>query len=272
MLLDFPFILRLNVSHSSSPILVKLHELQLDMAHALLESFSAESLPAPDVAPEAYLQAVIDGLCELSNKDPLTGLANRRYLRSTLEREIDTVARSGSPALLLMIDIDHFKVINDKYGHQAGDRVLQAVANCLQTCVRPKDTVARYGGEEFAVVMPDCPVVYGVAVAERIRESIANLKIMTVSMLELSITISVGGSYAPEWVRYTADLWIERSDSELYRAKSTGRNRVCLSHQEDLSVSAEEKSLLFGPLNDSEPGWIETVSGDVHGAAVQRVN
>ena len=251
---------------------VHLHELQLDAALALLEVFSEEPLPAPDLAPVAHMQAIINGLCDLLHKDALTGLANRRYLRLALEREIDTVARSGEPALLLMLDIDHFKHINDAHGHRAGDQVLQAVAHCLKACVRPRDTVARYGGEEFAVIMPNCPVSYGMAVAERIRKSVADLQITVGHMLDLNVTISLGGSYAPEWVRYTADLWIERSDGELYRAKSEGRDRVCMSHQEEISVSAEEKNLLFGHLSVGEPAWIENISGDALGIASHRVN
>ena len=111
----------------------------------------------PTDTPTQYLQALIDGLCALSLRDPLTGLGNRRHFRTVIEREIDRVARSGETALLLMLDIDHFKQINDEHGHIAGDMVLQSVAHTLADGIRPMDTLARYGGEEFAIVLPVCP-------------------------------------------------------------------------------------------------------------------
>ena len=257
---------------SPSPALIDLHALRLDDARALLGHGGTTNLPEPDAAPVAYLQSVIDGLCELSLRDPLTGLANRRHFRAVLAREIEIVARSGNSALLLMLDIDHFKKINDTHGHLPGDKVLQAVARCVASCVRPQDTVARYGGEEFAVVLPDCQVSFGEAVAERIRQSLASLSIPVSPVLNLQITMSVGGAFAPVWVRSTADLWTERADTQLYRAKAEGRNRVCLDHQQVVSVSAEEKTLLFGPLNMGEPAWIESVASDTPDSAMQRIN
>ncbi len=251
---------------------VDISKLRLGDACALLEHGATVALPSPIDSPTAYVQGVIDGLCELSLKDPLTGLANRRHFRSVLEREIDGVARSGEPALLLMLDIDHFKVINDTHGHVAGDMVLQAVAKCLAGCIRPMDTVARYGGEEFSVVLPNCLVSVGQAVAERIRQTVESLTIKVSPLASVRATISIGGAYAPEWVRSTAALWIERADSMLYRAKSEGRNRVCIDHQQVIAVSAEEKSLLFGHLSIGEPAWIERVGGDPAAGAAQGLN
>jgi diguanylate cyclase (GGDEF)-like protein len=254
------------------PSLIDLHAVRLDDARALLSHGGGTNLPDPDTAPADYLQSIIDGLCELSLKDPLTGLANRRHFRSVLAREIEIVARSGNSALLLMLDIDHFKRINDAHGHLSGDKVLQAVARCIVSCVRPQDTVARYGGEEFAVVLPDCQVSFGETVAERIRQSLATLAIAVSPVLNLQITMSIGGAFAPVWVRSTADLWIERADTQLYRAKAEGRNRVCIDHQQVISVSAEEKSLLFGPLNMGEPAWIESNGNEASDSASQRIN
>lgn len=246
--------------------------MRLDDACALLSHGGTTELPDPTTAPADYLQSVIDGLCELSLRDPLTGLANRRHFHSVLAREIEIVARSGNSALLLMLDIDHFKQVNDTHGHLAGDKVLQAVARCIAACVRPQDTVARYGGEEFAVVLPDCQVSFGEAVAERIRQSLAALQIVISPLLTLQITMSIGGAFAPVWVRSTADLWTERADTQLYRAKAEGRNRVCIDHQQVISVSAEEKSLLFGPLTLGEPAWIESNGNDASDSASQRIN
>jgi diguanylate cyclase (GGDEF)-like protein len=241
-------------AHSSPPL--DLNALRLDDARALLEH-AGVGLPSPQDGPQAYLQQLIDGLCELSQRDPLTGLANQRHFRAVLTREIEIVARSGNSALLLMLDIDHFKKVNDTHGHLTGDKVLQAVARCISACVRPQDTVTRYGGEEFAIVMPDCQAAYGEAVAERIRQSVASLCIPVSPSLTLQITTSIGGAFAPVWVRSTADLWIERADTQLYLAKAQGRDRVCIDHQQVISVSAEEKSLLFGNLVMAEPAWLE---------------
>jgi diguanylate cyclase (GGDEF)-like protein len=205
---------------------------------------------------------MIDRLCELSLKDPLTGLSNRRYFQNMLSREIEMVARSGESALLLMLDIDHFKNVNDTHGHPVGDTVLQIVASTLTTCVRPMDTVARFGGEEFVIILPSCQGHYGQQVAERIRESVSQLTIPIASGSSLKVTISIGGAFAPRWVRSTAEIWLERADIELYRAKSEGRNRVCIEPQSILAVSAEEKNLLFSPLALSDPAWIENYAND----------
>ncbi|MBT0569655.1 GGDEF domain-containing protein [Curvibacter sp. CHRR-16] len=230
------------------PALVDLHQLQLDNARALLAHTTEYQAPPLEESAAAYLQSVIDGLCELSLRDPLTGLANRRQFQSVLERAIDMVARSGEPALLLMLDIDHFKQVNDNYGHAAGDSVLQAIARSLSASVRPMDTVARLGGEEFAILLPSCQPSYGISVAERLRAQIEEQSIAITPNLSLQITISVGGAFAHEWVRTTPSLWLERADVQLYRAKQSGRNRVELDQQQDVSVSAEEKNFLFGQL------------------------
>ena len=120
--------------------------LRLDIALNLLQQAGWE---APASAPSgslAWLQAIIDGLCDVSSRDALTGLANRRQFEAAINREVDRVARNGEPALLLTLDIDHFKRVNDTHGHAAGDEVIKAVAASLQDCVRPMDTVARVGG------------------------------------------------------------------------------------------------------------------------------
>jgi diguanylate cyclase (GGDEF)-like protein len=264
------------VATQTSNDLIPLQSLQLDDARALLDHEMTKALPASESSPVGYLQGLIDCLCELSLKDPLTGLANRRHFRSVLDRAIDVVARSGEPALLLMLDIDHFKKVNDTYGHHAGDLVLQAVAKSLAHCVRPMDTVARYGGEEFAVILPNCHTSFGATVAERIRQTIEAMVTQVSLGVSIKVTVSIGGAYAPEWVRSTTALWTERADVQLYRAKTEGRNRVFLDQQQEIYVSAEEKNLLFGHLALGDPAWIENVSNDLSGGsangAMQRVN
>ncbi|MEO6362641.1 MAG: GGDEF domain-containing protein [Caldimonas sp.] len=208
---------------------------------------SGHALPARgDAGDVAWLQAVIDGLCELSSRDPLTGLANRRHFELTLASEVDRVARAGEPALVLMIDIDHFKRVNDAHGHQAGDLVLKAVAQALAECIRPMDTVARFGGEEFAMILPNCAPTFGQAVAERVRTHVGATSIAIAAGVDVSVTVSIGGAFAPQWVRSSSLLWVERADQHLYLAKSRGRNRACLEQPTVSLVSAEEKGLLFG--------------------------
>ena len=221
-------------------------KLRLGTALRLLQQ-SGQDLPElAQVGKQAWLQAVVDGLCELSSRDALTGLANRRQFELALAREIDRVARAGEPALVLMVDIDHFKEVNDTHGHPAGDLVLKCVAQALQDCIRPMDTLARFGGEEFAMILPNCPPLFGQTVAERVRLKVMGRKASIAPGQEVMVTVSIGGAFAPQWVRSSATLWVERADQQLYRAKAEGRNRACLEQPAVSLVSAEEKGLLFG--------------------------
>ncbi len=249
------------MASATSASLIDLHTLRLGDARALLEHAGGRGAQEADEAPAVYLQRIIDELCGLSLKDPLTGLGNRRHFRAALERAIEVVARSGDSVLLLLLDIDHFKQINDAHGHLIGDQVLQAVARALADCIRPMDTVARYGGEEFAMILPNCRPACGHAVAERIRHSIEALTVAISPQTELRVTVSIGGAYAPQWVRSTADLWVERADQQLYRAKADGRNLVFLDQPRESAVSAEEKGLLFSQLIAAELAAVENSAG-----------
>jgi diguanylate cyclase len=172
-----------------------------------------------------------------------------------LAREVDRVARSGESALLLMVDIDHFKRVNDSHGHAAGDLVIRAVAQALTDSVRPMDLIARIGGEEFAVLLPNCPAAFGPQVATRVRERVARTLVeIPPEGLTLSVTVSVGGAFAPQWVRSTPGIWLQRADNQLYRAKAEGRDRVCLEQSAAPQVSALEREMLLGgpSIQDSE--------------------
>jgi diguanylate cyclase (GGDEF)-like protein len=227
-----------------SSSLIDARALQLDQALQLLQQAGA-LLPGTQPYSLDWLQGVVDALCDLSSKDALTGLLNRRSFEMALAREVDRVARSGEPALLLVLDIDHFKAVNDTHGHAAGDVVIQAVGRAIAQTVRPMDTAARVGGEEFAIIMPNCPSSFGVTVAERVRERVEALNVEVPSGTALKVTVSLGGAFAPQWVRSSPLLWMERADRQLYRAKAEGRNRTCLEPHVDSLVSAEEKGMLF---------------------------
>ena len=218
--------------------------LRLEQALALIRQSGREP-PVGEPGSATWMQGLIDALFDLSSRDALTGLANRRTFENAIARETDRVARSGEPALLLMLDIDHFKRINDHHGHNAGDQVIRAVCEALTASVRPMDLVARIGGEEFAIILPNCPPAFGATVAERIRARVERQAIALPAGQTVGCTISIGGAYAPQWVRSTPALWMERADLQLYRAKSEGRNRTCLEPTPVSVVSAEEKGLLF---------------------------
>ncbi len=219
--------------------------LHLDAALELLRQ-AGTSLSIADADSPADLQAVIDALVQLSSRDALTGLANRRSLDLALARELDRIARLGESALLLAVDIDHFKRVNDEHGHASGDAVLRAVAAALTRSVRPMDLVARVGGEEFAILLPNCPVAFGPQVAERVRLQVAQAHAAAIDGRRLEVTVSIGGAFAAPWVRSNATVWLERADRQLYRAKHEGRDRACLETVVQPQVSELERQMLLG--------------------------
>lgn len=162
-----------------------------------------------------------------ASHDMLTGLWNRRSILSMLERELQRSVRQGEPLGVIMADVDHFKQVNDSYGHLAGDAILQAVAHRLTASVRTYDSVGRYGGEEFLVILPGCNVNDLAASAERLRGCIASQTFPT-GVGQLSLTLSVGVASAQlssnELLNFEAV--VQAADAALYRAKANGRNRV----------------------------------------------
>ncbi len=164
-------------------------------------------------------------LRDLAIRDPLTGLYNRRYLDETLPRELARIKRDGTTLALVMVDIDHFKAINDNYGHPAGDEVIRELARVLSTGAREGDVVCRYGGEEFVIVMPGMGATAALARAERWRARIAG-QTVRVDGEQIRCTLSAGVAVFPEQAD-GADGLLKRADSALYRAKREGRDRVC---------------------------------------------
>lgn len=163
--------------------------------------------------------------------DSLTGLFNRRHLDEVLPIELARSKRANSPLTILMLDIDHFKNINDTHGHQVGDTVLQAVSNTLKTSVRAGDIVCRYGGEEFILVFPGMQAGDGRARAEKIRMMIGSQTIRERDQL-IGVTISIGGSVYPKDGN-SDDKLISLAYLALYRAKQNGRNRVEFAEPND---------------------------------------
>ncbi len=165
-------------------------------------------------------------LRELSVRDPLTGLYQRRWFDEVANKEVSQAVRHKLPLSLAMIDIDHFKRVNDDHGHDTGDAVLIQVANGLGDTIRVTDTVFRFGGEEFVVLLPHTDIAAATMVCERIRTSVADAVFQHDSS-ELHITISIGVVGLFELETPTINALVECADKLLYRAKSEGRNRVC---------------------------------------------
>lgn len=174
----------------------------------------------------AQLQRYVRRLRELTLRDPLTGLLNRRAFHEELQREWQRMRRMGSPMVVTAFDLDHFKAINDGHGHDTGDLVLVRAARLLRETSREIDLVARLGGEEFAVVMPDTTLAQGLQAAERLRQSLASLPLLSEAGAMLSVTVSIGVADARD-VDGDAYATLRRADEALYRAKRDGRNRVC---------------------------------------------
>lgn len=167
-------------------------------------------------------------LSEVSSRDSLTGLYNRWFVMEKIDTELNRSLRHGSPMSLLMMDVDHFKRINDTWGHSAGDQVLQGIGKLLRDCCRVYDVPGRYGGEEFCIVLPETKIGNTSAVAERIRRRLADTE-LPCGETSIAVTASIGiaGMDTPDDgdTLSPAGL-IERADRALYSAKNRGRNRV----------------------------------------------
>lgn len=183
------------------------------------------------VAPYAALQLqqlrAYRDLQEHVGRDPVTGLVNRRAFEEALEAEAGRFDRKRRPVAVLMLDIDHFKDVNDTYGHEAGDAVLRGVAETIRSSIRVADVAARYGGEEFVVLLPETRLLEARDAAERLRRAIETLEVAW-NTETISITASVGVSSAPECVEHPTDM-VGSADAMLYESKAAGRNRVTIA-------------------------------------------
>jgi two-component system cell cycle response regulator len=173
-----------------------------------------------------FLRNHLDQSLEMAVTDQLTGMHNRRFMIGQLEALVSRAAQGGEPVAALMIDIDHFKSVNDGLGHAAGDEVLQQFAMRLAACVRAIDVPCRYGGEEFTVIMPDTRLEDAHRIADRIRRQVAGSPFIVAGREEaLAITISIGVA-ATAGVRDSAEALLKRADQAVYEAKAAGRNVV----------------------------------------------
>ncbi|SDN26243.1 two-component system, cell cycle response regulator [Psychrobacillus sp. OK028] len=161
---------------------------------------------------------------ELTITDPLTGIYNRRYLELFMEKSIPIYKRTNSSLVFMMLDIDHFKKVNDNYGHQCGDEALRHTSSIISNNVRNSDVFVRFGGEEFAVILPNTDVAEGLIIAERIRADVEKSEFIYKNE-RINFTISIGVSF------YNGDSeeeLITKSDNALYKAKEEGRNQIAI--------------------------------------------
>ncbi len=168
-------------------------------------------------------------LQEAALTDPLTGFPNRRYVMERLEQEWAASLRSKRPLACMVVDLDAFKPINDRYGHDIGDIVLKQAAQALKRGLRTPDVVARLGGDEFLVICPDTTLTAALACAERVRHSVESMVIPT-GDLRLDSTVSIGVAVRDEGME-TSDALVKCADQGLYLAKEKGRNRVAAFQQ-----------------------------------------
>lgn len=185
--------------------------------------------------PLLRLMGEVSLLSRMARTDGLTGLANRRAFDDKLARETEIAGALGHDLSLILCDIDHFKQVNDRYGHQAGDQVLRAVSALLATSVRDGDSPARFGGEELAIILPRTPLVGARRLAERVRRELEGLEVELADGATIGVTASFG---AASFATYSsAEGVLKAADEALYEAKEAGRNRV-------VTATARKKSQL----------------------------
>ncbi len=180
----------------------------------------------------AALRKANHKLKELASTDVLTGLMNRRAFMEEAQAKFKLAKRYQRPLSFLMIDIDHFKRVNDTYGHQAGDVALVETSKTIKNCLRETDILGRIGGEEFAVILPETGLKQTTELTERLLEQVWSTKILIENEIELTLTISIGVATVPPWT-IDVDIVMNEADRALYNAKSEGRNRCCVAAPEE---------------------------------------
>jgi diguanylate cyclase (GGDEF)-like protein len=181
--------------------------------------------------------AIHQQMQELASRDGLTGLLNRRTLEEVLSRELKAGTRYRASACLILVDVDHFKQVNDLFGHVGGDRVLTEIATVMQEAVRDTDSVGRYGGEEFGIVLPHTDLTRAAVLAERLRDQIER-HAFDVDGGSVKITVSVGIAQIPDKTIGTVPGWMAAADAALYEAKGCGRNGVVIHTTDGVPLMA----------------------------------
>ncbi len=204
------------------------------------------------------LQQDVAQLTEQVRTDTLTGLFNFRHFLLSIEQEMERTRRTGQPTALVMIDLDHFKQVNDNWGHEVGNQALVSTSAIVRELTRRLDIPCRYGGEEFAVILPTTNVITAIQVAERVREEIEASSLM-VDEKAIFLTASLGVAVYQASDDFSPENFVQKADTCLYRAKHQGRNQVChdegRADRSDAAVSQEERDVLsdfFGDSRDSE--------------------
>jgi diguanylate cyclase (GGDEF)-like protein len=213
--------------------MISFGRVQRNEFRALREERQANELLQKEIAQRKEVERRLQ---ELATTDELTGVSNRRRFFEMSQRELNRANRRQSPLCLLMIDADDFKMINDKFGHQAGDLVLQALARACRGELRQEDILGRLGGEEFAACLPDTSLEQAVLAAERIRQAVERIKLETGDGLA-GITVSIGVAAKNEARMDLAQLLV-LADRALYQAKANGRNRLETAPEEDVPPEA----------------------------------
>lgn len=191
------------------------------------------------------LRAKLQTLSREVRTDALTGLLNYGHFTELLEQEVERSKRSGLPLGLVMVDLDHFKQVNDRWGHEVGNQVLIQVADILRKGVRRIDTVCRYGGEEMVLVLPGTQLPKAIRAAERIRACIEQA-VVPHGDLELRVSASLGVAVYPYQGVADGTALVQKADELMYQAKHEGRNRVChLPLVPESQVSLDEKKALL---------------------------
>jgi diguanylate cyclase (GGDEF)-like protein len=192
----------------------------------LVMKLKQEKMKVESLAKE--LKKANEKLRELAFRDELTNLYNYRYFRELLDREIHRAERYSHVLSLIMIDIDHFKKINDTYGHPQGDIILRSIASMFEKVIRKSDTPARYGGEEFVIILPETDLKGAVIIAERLRKLVEDSEI-DIGGQRVKVTISLGVTmYNPTKNKKTKEDIIDAADRALYNSKQTGRNKLSI--------------------------------------------
>ncbi len=235
------FLKRIYEKGMETPMVVITSQGDEMIASQVIQAGAFGYMPKTKISDKAIVETIINAIekgrlrreikqahkriAEMSVKDELTGLYNRRYFKESVKQEVARSVRYGTDMVLCMLDLDHFKQVNDNYGHSAGDMVLAVMGRKLRKWTRESDIVCRFGGEEFVIILPHTDVKMAMIIGERMRQMMAS-HTFEFNSLQFQVTVSVGIAAFDESQETSSDDLIEMADQALYQAKETGRNKV----------------------------------------------